>query len=360
MKSNFEYRKETLEAVIGQPSNVTNSREAAEQLLVALGGTAEPVQTRNVKMCSAMTASADSTKIVVPNGLKLSESSFYEIPDIFDFSQVTDWSYMFSGNIWLGTNTPVTTLDLSNAINTRAMFQGCTNFGYNNGQFSSVNYYLPNTTSCDSMFMNCSNLKNVSLLVTDKCYNFYATFNGCKKLETAIITTNNINNSNESITFYETFRECINLKQYSIDTTRSSSITRMFYNCRSLTEIVGLITTNCKEFTNAFSGCTNVVTIETIDLSNSWNSLTDMFYNCSALENVIFTGSINYGFNFKQSTLLTYDSIKSVLTACSNTTNTSAKILTLNNTITDVNGELAELISVCNTKGWTISGLTIN
>ena len=66
-----------------------------------------------------------------------------------------------------------------------------------------------------------------------------------------------------------------------------------------------------------------------------------MFNQCTALENVTFVGSINYSIDFNYSPKLTYDSIKSILTACAATTRTSSKTLKFNRTIADNNGELA-------------------
>ena len=84
-----------------------------------------------------------------------------------------------------------------------------------------------------------------------------------------------------------------------------------------------------------------------------------MFNSCNKLENITFVGSINTGISFSYSTLLTYESVKSILTACSNTTNTSSKAVSFKITLTDQNGELAALVATCNSKGWTISGLTL-
>jgi type IV secretory pathway component VirB8 len=85
-----------------------------------------------------------------------------------------------------------------------------------------------------------------------------------------------------------------------------------------------------------------------------------MFNNCGSLENITFTGSINKNIDFNYSTKLTYESVKSILTACSNTTNTNSKTVTFKRTLTDQNGELLALVESCTSKGWTISGLTLN
>lgn len=334
MKSNFEYRKETLEAVIGQPSNVTNSREAAEQLLVALGGTPEPVQTRNVKMRSAMSTSTDSTKIVVPNGLKLGKSTFDVLPDIFDFSQVTDWSYMFSGNAELcryyGNTMP--DIDLTNAANCQAMFSSCTYLGYADRTFLNVSYTTPNCTNFSSMFSYCSaGLKRVFMNDTHNGTNFTGMFNSCSILEYASLS----------------------------DVSNGKTFDKMFYSCSKLSSINELNTSKGQIFTQMFAYCNNLRTILGLSLSNA-SDTSYMFDGCTSLTNITLNGGVKMSVNFSSCTSLSYDSIKSILTACSNTNNTNAKTLTLNHTVTDQNGELNTLVTNCNTKGWTITGLTIN
>ena len=69
---------------------------------------------------------------------------------------------------------------------------------------------------------------------------------------------------------------------------------------------------------------------------------------------------MNVSLSLTQSSKLDYDSVKSILTAASNTTNTNSKTLSFNSTQTDQNGELAALVSTCTSKGWTINGLTLN
>jgi hypothetical protein len=110
-----------------------------------------------------------------------------------------------------------------------------------------------------------------------------------------------------------------------------------------------------------FSGCSNLTTIPLINVSKiTYGSyLNLMFSGCGKLENITFEGHINYNIDFSASPLLTFDSVKSILTAASKTTNTSSKTLKFNRSISDVDGELAALVATCASKGWTISGLTI-
>ena len=90
------------------------------------------------------------------------------------------------------------------------------------------------------------------------------------------------------------------------------------------------------------------------------SSALQTFDKCSNLKYLRLTGNLNVSLNLSNSLYLDYDSVKSVLTAASNTTNTDKKTLSFNSTLTDKNGELAGLVSTCTSKGWTVSGLTLN
>ena len=96
----------------------------------------------------------------------------------------------------------------------------------------------------------------------------------------------------------------------------------------------------------------------TFDISNGSN-MDGMFNGCSGLINITFTGSINANIRFSDSPELSYDSIKSILTACAATTNSNEKTVSFNKTIADQNQELTNLVTQCTEKGWTVSGLTI-
>ena len=143
------------------------------------------------------------------------------------------------------------------------------------------------------------------------------------------------------------------------DTSNCTNFSYMFYYRGSLKKLIGnLDTSNGTNFSNMFNSCELLTTIPQLDVSNGTN-FSNMFSYCKSLTDVTFVGSINYSIDFTYSKSLTYDSIKSILTACSNTTNTTAKTLKFSMTIADTAGELATLVSSCTSKGWTISGLTL-
>ena len=79
-----------------------------------------------------------------------------------------------------------------------------------------------------------------------------------------------------------------------------------------------------------------------------------------SLEEVRFKGKLDCNTLGFYCPALSYDSIKSILTACANKTRTNATTLIFDKTIADNNGELSDLIAQCNAKNWTISGLTLN
>ena len=144
-----------------------------------------------------------------------------------------------------------------------------------------------------------------------------------------------------------------------IDTSNGNSFNSMFSGCSKLSNIPVLDTSKGTIFNYMFSGCKDLITIPQIDTNNG-SSFVGMFSSCSEIENITLKGSIGSNIDFSPCTKLTYNSIKNILNACSNTTNLNNKTLKFNISITDSNGELMSLVAICNTKGWTISGLTLN
>jgi hypothetical protein len=180
------------------------------------------------------------------------------------------------------------------------------------------------------MFRNCTSLKKIPQLDTSNGTTFSQMFSNCASLKTIP----------------------------QLDTSKGTQFDKMFNWCLAITEIPQLDTSNGTNFREMFYRTLKLKTISQLDLSKGSDFRT-MFY-ASSVENINLIGSINYNISFSECTSLTYESIKSILTACSNTTNTNSKTVTFKRTLTDQNGELANLISTCNSKGWTVGGLTIN
>ena len=231
----------------------------------------------------------------------------------------------------------------------------------NSTSFRIENETLPfkiDTSKCTNfgnMFNSSKNLTTIPYIDTSNGTSFVYMFNDCKNLTTIpYIDTSN------GTSFGYMFYGCSVLTTIPlINTSKGTSFTFMFYTCNKLTTIPALDTANGTNFSFMFSYCTNLVSIPEINTSNGTN-FNYMFFDCNALENITLEGSINANIDFSYCKKLTYESVKSILTACSNTTNTTSKTLKFNLTHTDQNGELAALVADCNTKGWTISGLTLN
>ena len=196
-----------------------------------------------------------------------------------------------------------------------------------------------NVTDMGGLFYSCSNLTTIPLIDTSSATNASYMFSNCRSLTTIP----------------------------PIDMSKARTVSYMFYKCGKLTAIPSLNTSSVQNMSYMFSGCTNLTTVEGIDFSGLTSDLTSLFGSTSNMPNLthfIVNGKINVSmsddYSIKALTAIDYDSVKSILTAASNTDNTNAKTLAFNRTMTDQNGELAALVTQCAAKGWAISGLTLN
>ena len=183
----------------------------------------------------------------------------------------------------------------------------------------------------ERMFDDCKVLNSIPRLDTSNVTNMDSMFYGCSKLQT-IPELNTSNVTSMSGIFY--FNNSLQTIP-KLDTSKVTNMNYMFYYCNSLT------------------------TIEELDMSSA-TSTGGVFGGCYKLSYIRLNGSLNVGLDISATSSLDYDSVKSILTAASNTTNTDSKELTLSSTQTDQNGELAALVSTCTSKGWTVNGLTLN
>ena len=214
-------------------------------------------------------------------------------------------------------------------------------------------------TNFNGMFRNCPSLTEVLLFDTSNGTNFSYMFNGC----TSLTEVPQLNTSNGT-DFDHMFAFCSLLTENGIpqlDTSNGTNFSSMFRNSTSLTTIPQLNTSNGTNFSYMFLNCSNLTKVPQFDVSNGTN-FTQMFKGCTLLTDVRFIGSINSSIDFSESKLLTYDSVKSILTACAATTNTDAKTISFANIflIKEIIGEDVDtLLANCLSKGWTISGLAL-
>ena len=156
------------------------------------------------------------------------------------------------------------------------------------------------------------------------------------------------------------FNNCTSLQTIPpLNTSSATKTDHMFQSCTLLRYVPQLDTSKVTYMYQMFYSCSNLTRIEGLDLSRA-SDASNMFVYCSKLSYIRLNGSLNVSFSISDTSILDYDSVKSILTAASNTTNTDRKTLSFNSTMTDQNGELAGLVATCTSKGWTVSGLTLN
>lgn len=228
---------------------------------------------------------------------------------------------------------------------------------YNSSWSSAPALDFSNVTNFGSMFYGCTNLTSIPQMDTSKGTNFNYMFYGCSEL-TAIPQLDTSNGTSFSSMFYG----CTNLISVpELNTSKGTDLNYLFNKCTNLTTVSTLLDfSEISQLHYLFGECTNLTTVSTpLDFSEL-TYINGAFYKCDNLTNITFVGSINCSIDFSYCKLLSYESVKSILTACSNTNRpTTSKTLKFNRTLTDQNGELVALIADCTSKKWTISGLTL-
>ena len=82
------------------------------------------------------------------------------------------------------------------------------------------------------------------------------------------------------------FKDCRSLTTIpQLDTSNVTNMSATFQNCSSLTTIPQLVTSNVTRMDNMFNGCTSLTTIPQLDTSNVTN-MSNMFYGCSSLTTI--------------------------------------------------------------------------
>ena len=247
--------------------------------------------------------------------------------------------------------TTIPALDTSSGTNFSGMFDGCSSLKFVSQLDTSKN------TDFSYLFNNCESLTSIPALDTSNGTDFHNMFCYCSSL-TSVPYLDTSNSTNFSFMFCE----CKSLSTIpEINVTKGYNFKCMFINCPSLVSIGKLNSILGSDFTDMFFGCKKLKTISLINISNTENklNLSYMFDHCYQLTNITFEGSINADISFDSCTELSYDSIKSILTACAATINTNFKTVSFNRTIADQNNELTNLVATCTSKRWTVSGLTI-
>lgn len=292
-------------------------------------------------------------------------------------SNVTNMSYMFSGNINL---IKIPLFDTSNVTNISFLFQNCSNL---------KNIPLLDTSNVidmKGMFQDCSSLKTIPMLntsnVTEMNYLFERDsllteipllntvnvtrmpylFSNCYSLiSVPALDTSNVTDMNNM------FKGCSSLKQIPLLNTKScNNMQYMFSECSSITEIPELDTSNVITMWYMFFKCTSLTTVPMLDASKIIN-VYNMFNNCSSL--VTLGGLKNLGMsyptnwidnvseatlNLSDSPLLTHDSLMNVINNLYDIKSKGVKTQTLKLGNTNKAKLTAEEIAIATNKGWNV------
>ena len=328
--------------------------------------------------CSQLTGifQMDTSNVQSMNSMFAGCTNLVDVPQLVT-TNVSDMSNMFSGCSSLAT---IPQMSTSNVSSMNSMFSGCSNLT------TIPQMDTSNVSSMNQMFVKCINLQSIPLLDTSKITNMEDMFHGCESLtEIPLLDTSNVQimaymfsecrslttipllNTSNVYTMVGMFMGCTNLTTIpQIDVSNVDSMEDMFYNCSNLQSVPQLNTHMVSNMNYLFNSCISLTTVEGIDFSGLTSELTYLFGYTSSMPkltrfivNGMIDVSISDNYSIKALTAIDYESVKSILAAADRTGNTNAKELAFNRTMTDQNGELAALVASCTSKGWTISGLTL-
>ena len=151
------------------------------------------------------------------------------------------------------------------------------------------------------------------------------------------------------------FFECGSLTSIpALDTSKGTNFGSMFNYCKLLTSAPALDTSNGTNFGYMFRNCKELTSIPALDTSNGTN-FSNMFYGCDALVDLNVVGTINAtGLDVSYSTLLSHDSLMSIINALADKTGVSDTFkVTLG--ATNLAKLTADEIAIAEGKGWTLA-----
>ena len=151
------------------------------------------------------------------------------------------------------------------------------------------------------------------------------------------------------------FKSCDALTSIpQFDTSKGTTLAAMFSGCSALTSIPKLDTSKNTNFVAMFSGCSALTSIPQLNISKG-SSFTSMFSGCNALVDLNIVGTINKtGLDVSYSTLLSHDSLMSIINALADKTGVSGTFkVTLG--ATNLAKLTADEIAIAEGKRWTVA-----
>ena len=283
------------------------------------------------------------TKIdVAAERIKFAYSSFATVPDMYDFSKVTDASYMFS-ECWNLTAIPAS-LNLAKIVNGNRMCSGNVSLT----SLTGVSLTLSEATSLDEMF-HYTNLTELGNITANKATTAIEMLNSNNKLVSVGDVTMNLVSTVDHF-----FNLCAVLESYgNISMPKATSADGFFYGCAALVTAEGINMPLLQIATNFFSGCTSLRTIMDFDFS-SVNSTNMMFKGCSAFAHIHNDSTISCALSFADSPLLDPGDAESyILGRLADLTGEATQTLTFNTALQSGISESSIQASV--DKNWTVN-----
>ena len=283
-------------------------------------------------------------------GLKLSNSTFTEVPEWADFNGITDMESMFAHCFNLQA---IPLIDTSNVGDMNFMFSDC----FNLQTIPQLN--TSNVFSMSCMFSSCYNLQSIPLIDTSNVTDMSYMLQICRELQTIPqFNTSNVNNMSYM------FSNCSNLQTIPLlNTSNVTNMKQMFYNCSSLQTIPSLDTSKVTDMLKMFENCNSLVSIPALN-AKSLDSYQSIF-GSSELSNLTdFGGFLNLkcsligNYNLQRLPNLTYQSCINVLnglydfTGNGETPNSEQGQLKVHQNFLD---KVGDEISIGTNKGWTIT-----
>ena len=252
-------------------------------------------KTSNVEVTTGMFGGCDSlTSLDVStfdtSKVKTMSSMFEECSSLtsldlsrFNTSNVTNMQYMFQNCSSL-TSLNVSNFDTSSVDYMNNMFQGCSSLT----SLNVTSFNTPVASYMSDMFSGCNSLTSLDLSTFDTAnvINMSSMFSDCSSLENLDLSSFKITTV---LNMEYMFSGCSKLKSLDLkgfsNGAATYTIEGMFKNCSSLEylDISGLDTTrnNFEYFSDVFTGCTSLKTLETPYHNNRQIDLPVVMYDAS-------------------------------------------------------------------------------
>ena len=201
----------------------------------------------------------------------------------FDFSQVTDFSSMFSNC------TSLQKINFGNSrikiFNMNSTFYDCKNL--QSLDFS--NFDTSSVTTMANLFYGCNSLVSLDLtnFKTSELINMEAMFTNCNSLNSLKISSFETSKVENMAKMFYGCSSLISLDISNFETNNVANMKYMFSDCTNLVDLKlpsNFITSSVTNINSMFSGCSK---LETLDLStfstNSVTNMESMFENCEKL-----------------------------------------------------------------------------